>query len=260
MVETSNSIKQPQTPTKSTGPRLSRRRPINCGRCACAEGERIWEGRGARLSFRKTLRTPGSGGPAPGDAPPLGTPWLRGHHPGNTTFRSALSPPPLPVWDYETAWRPDKGFRERSRPRGLRFRVERGGGRGFARGLRSPSPPALGVRRSHGERRAALAGPVHLPGHQLRRHRLPVLRVPAQGPGRPRAQGQCCPQPALSGSGRGEPTVRLGPGHRRELSKRGNRPRRMSPGQGIEDLGPEFGYWDNCFTTPFLPSPSHDAE
>lgn len=102
-----------------------------------------------------------------------------------------------------------------------------GGGRG-ARGLTSASPPALRVPRSHGERRAAVAGPVHPPGHQLCRHRRPVLRVPAEGPGRPRAQGQCWSQPGLSrltpAPGNGEPAVRLGPLQRPKLPQRGNRP------------------------------------
>lgn len=90
-----------------------------------------------------------------------------------------------------------------------------GGGPGSrgSQALTSALPPARRGRLSHGERRAALAGPVHPPGHQLCRHRLPVLRVSAEVPGRPRAQGQCWSGLGLSqvitAPGNDEPTVLL---------------------------------------------------
>lgn len=60
-----------------------------------------------------------------------------------------------------------------------------------------PVPSAPRARRRYGGRRAALSGPVYSLGHQLCRHRHPVLCVPAEGPGRPRAQGQCWRRLAL---------------------------------------------------------------
>uniref|UniRef100_A0A8B9WRQ2 Mitochondrial ubiquitin ligase activator of NFKB 1 n=1 Tax=Bos mutus grunniens TaxID=30521 RepID=A0A8B9WRQ2_BOSMU len=81
----------------------------------------------------------------------------------------------------------------RAAGRGLPGGVVSGGvvpGGGRLRGEGSLERASLArARRSHGERRAALAGPVHSPGHQLCGHSLPVFRVPAEGPGRPGAQG-----------------------------------------------------------------------
>lgn len=127
MVETSNNIKQPPNPMRSTGPRLGRRGPIHCGRCAAS-------GRRKDLGGRR----PGSGGPAPGDAVAAWpSPWQ--HH-----LPVCSCPAPTSGVDYEIAWRPDKGFRERSPGPGVRSRVGARWRESFgpgSRGLTSLSPP-----------------------------------------------------------------------------------------------------------------------
>ena len=143
------------------------------------------------------------------EAPPLG-----GNHSGNTAFR--FSPPTSCLYTSSL------GDRMRVSGKGLpgdcclAWREVECGVRLGSRGLTSAYPLARRARLSHGERRAALAGPVHPSGQQLCRHRRPVLRVPAEGPGRPRTQGQCWSWPALgrviSAPGNGGHTVRLGPG------------------------------------------------
>lgn len=117
-------------------------------------------------------------------AQPPGTPQKRCDHPGNTVFRSALSPPPLPVRALRHCLATCCRFPGGAVPVGGRWRVR------VVR-LSSAFPPARRARPSHGQRRAAIASAGDPPGHQLCRHRLPVLGVPAEGPGRPRAQGQC---------------------------------------------------------------------
>lgn len=155
-----------------------------------------------------------------------GSPQKPGDHPGNTAFPSAFSPPPLPVRHTSSL--------------GDRFpvRVDLGCGGGWeggagwgSQGLTSASPPARRARPSHGERREAIPGPVHPPGHQFCCHRRPVLRVQAKGPGRPRAQGQCSSLLGLTRvipiPGNGVPWVLRGPPHRGKPSKRGNRIRKV---------------------------------
>lgn len=154
----------------------------------------------------------------------------------------------------------------RAAGRGLPGGVVSGGvvpGGGRLRGEGSLQRASLArARRSHGERRAALAGPVHSPGHQLCGHSLPVFRVPAEGPGRPGAQGQCPSPPGLSrpcrpGGTVSPPTCR-GPLHPREKTPQRNQARTASPGP--QEPGSEFGSRDNGFPSSFLPSSSRCSE
>lgn len=82
--------------------------------------------------------------------------------------------------------------------------------------------------RCHGERIAAVAGPVHPAGHQFDGHRRAVLHIPAEGPGRPRAQGQCGSPRGLTGRGgsRGVPRTRGREGTPATLCSEAARPRR----------------------------------
>lgn len=121
------------------------------------------------------------------------------HHHRNSTFRSVVPALPLPVPGLFPVPGPVPSAGGWLRASGgvVSGGVVPGGGR--LRGEGSLEGGSLArARRSHGERRAALAGPVHSPGHQLCGHSLPVFRVPAEGPGRPGAQGQCPSPPGLS--------------------------------------------------------------
>lgn len=164
------------------------------------------------------------------------------HH-GNSAFRSAL-PTPLPVpASCVISRRRTAGFRERGSGRGRPLGAVPGGGRWRARvaGFDLGVTTCSWARRSHGGRRAAVAGPGHPPGHQLCRHRHPVLRVPAEGPGRPGAQGQCWSRPGICGviatRGNREPAIRPGSRHRRKASSRETDSERASPGQSMEEWG-----------------------
>lgn len=133
------------------------------------------------------------------------TPWRRGRHSrgrctkcrkGHGAPSGLLCPAPLPVPGLASSLGDRLRVSGRDSAGGAvpgegRWREAEGGGRASWGLTSAASQSAPRARRGHGERRAALAGPVHPPGHQLCRHRCPVLFVPAEGPGRPRAQGQC---------------------------------------------------------------------